>query len=317
MNHRLLTRRQKAENRRGRDRRNALRQRHSRRRNLLCLLHGECSASLESELSPAEALQLLAGHGNSARRLQRRLVRSGVASFGNPAAPIGAEPSFPIDRPRRWLQRSRRGIVVDCADARLLISLPAAIEPAIEVLQRSRTNWIRDVRILCSFVAATLLPWELAANVLFARGVLSRQLSAGEITAAKRALDFWRSYDLGRRRYQAAVATKELVLAPGDWALFSPHNLFTLLPGIRIPIAFRRSEYATNLIQQNEKLELDIHSMPELLPLFCHPLGQPTSPLRTGSAIGAVPQSKFPLLRRKVSAAPRTADFPVQLPLPS
>ena len=131
-------------------------------------------------------------------------------------------------------------------------------------------------------MAATLLPWELAANVLFARGVLSRQLSAGEITAAKRALDFWRSYDLGRRRYQAAVATKELVLASGDWALFSPHNLFALLAGIRIPLAFRRSEYATNLIQQNEKLELDIHSMPELLPLFCHPLGQPTSPLEPG-----------------------------------
>jgi hypothetical protein len=300
MNHRLLTRHQKAENRRGRDRRNALRQRHSRRRNLLCLLRGECSASLESELSPAEALQLLAGHGNSARRLQRRLFRSAVASFGNPAAPIiGAEPSFPIDRPRRRLQRTRQGMLVECcADARLLISLPAAIEPAIEVLQRSRTNWIRDVRILCSFVAATLLPWELAANVLFARGVLSRQLSAGEITAAKRALDFWRSYDLGRRRYQAAVATKELVLASGDWALFSPHNLFALLPGIRIPIAFRRSEYATNLIQQNEKLELDIHSMPELLPLFRHRLGQSTSPLRTGSAIGAAPQSRVALPRQ-------------------
>lgn len=313
MNHRLLTRREKAENRRGRNRRNALRQRHARRRNLLCLLHGECSAFLESELSPAEALQLLAGHGNSARRLQRRLVRSAVASFKNPAAPIGANALFPIDRPQRRLQRSRQGVVVDCvADARLLISLPAAIEPAIEVLHGTRTNCIKDVRILCSFVAATLLPWDLAANFLFARGVLSRQLSAGEITAAKRARDFWGRYDLGRRRYQAAVASEELLPAIGDWALFSPHNLFTLLPGIRIPIAFRRSEYATNLIQQNDKFELDVHSMPERLPLFCHALGQPTSPSRTVSAIGAAPQSKFSLARRKIPATRRASDFRVQ-----
>lgn len=274
MNHRLLTRREKAENRRGRDRRNALRQRHSRRRNLLCLLHGECSAFLDSELSPTEALQLLGGHGNSARRLVHRLVRSAVASFGNPAAPISADPLFPVDRPRRQLQRSRRGAVVGCfADARVLIPLPAAIEPAIKVLHGTRTSSITDVTIFCSFTAATLLRWELAANVLFARGILSRQLSSGEITAAQRAVDFWRSYDLGRMRYQAAIASEELAPAPGDWALFSPHNLSTLLPGIRIPIAFRRWEYAVNLIQQNEKFELDVHSMPERLPLFCHPLG--------------------------------------------
>ena len=276
MNHRLLTKREKAENRRGRDRRNAVRQRHSRRRNLLCHLHGECGVLLESELSRAEALQLLAAHGNSARRLVHRLVRCGLASFGSPAAPIGGNPFLPVDRPRRRLQRSRQGVfVAGFADARHLTLLPAAIEAALEVLHRTHTNSIKDVTILCSFVAATLLPSHLAAKVLFARGVLSRQLSAGEISAAEQAREFWRRYDLGRRRYQAAVTSEELVLAPGDWALFSPHNLSILLPGVRIPIAFTRSEYATNLIQQDDELELDVHSMPERLPLFCHPLGQP------------------------------------------
>ena len=171
------------------------------------------------------------GHRNSARRLVQRLVRSGLASFGNPAAPMGGNPSLAVDRPRRLLQHSKRGVLVDCfADARLLISLPASIEAAIEVLHRSRTNSIKDVTILRSFVTATLLPWDFAANVLFARGVLSRQLSAGEISVAEQAREFWRCYDLGRRRHWAAVASEELALALGDWALFSPHNLSTLLP---------------------------------------------------------------------------------------
>jgi hypothetical protein len=156
--------------------------------------------------------------------------------------------------------------------------LPTAIEEAIDSLRQAHATSINEMIVLCSFIAATHLHPALAAEVLFGRRILPRKLSDAKIGAAVNAGQVWRRYEEGRRRYRAACTSEGLLLATGDWAVFSPRDLSTLLPGIRIPIQLRRSGYATNLVRQNDGLELDVHSMPGLLPLFRHPLAGPGGP---------------------------------------
>lgn len=275
MNHRLITERERAESRRGRYRRKAWRQRCSRRERLLLRLHGDCGALLESELSSAEALLVLSGHGNSARRLVNRTIRSAFAAFGNLPAPNPETKLLRLDRPSRRLRRGRRGAVAaGFAEGKLVIPLPSAIEAAIESLRQAHATSIKEMVVLRSFSTATLLPLALAAEVLFGRGILLRKLSDAEISAAERVSQVCQHYEYGRRRFRAACTSEGLTRAAGDWAAFSPDDLSTLLPGLRIPILLRRSGYATNLVHENYELDLDVYSMPGLLPLFRHPLGR-------------------------------------------
>ena len=71
--------------------------------------------------------------------------------------------------------------------------------------------------------------------------------------------------------YCAAVEAGEITANAGDWALFHQQELHALLPGMRMPKAFRRAEYLANLVREPVGLCFDFYSL-QKLPLLRHPL---------------------------------------------
>lgn len=274
MNPRLLTVAEKAANYRGRNRRNAQRQARRRRERMigeLLAVAGPAACAAVDAVTGADSLDLLTAHLHRARSIVARIKRSvRIVRLSDPSN--CAVPCAPIARPSRVLRAGNRGRVFPA----LLNAGPAhrpgtPVQDALAVLARVRWDMSPHAAVDL-FVGSSGLPWAVAADLLHRRGLIPAAFSAPDINAIRDARAFWNLYRDGRAAFQAGVEAGEFAALAGDWAFFEAAQLATLLPGVRVPRALRRSCYLVNLVRDPVEVCLDMYSAPTCLPLIRHPL---------------------------------------------
>jgi hypothetical protein len=277
VNANLLTIGEKAENRRGRDRRNARRQALCRRQRLLRELvfaTGSGSGSVADQISAEESLELLSAHLRRARSIAVEIRRTWATAAGV-RAPLALAPiSEPLPRPERILRarnRSQRcpGLLI----AAVPLDRESSIVQAISEIKEKIQAGMSPVIALDFFVGSCDIPWQESNGLLAKCGLIPTPLSPIEVDATRCARAFWNGYAEGRSMFTTMIAAGEITIERGDWAVFNSRKLRELLPGMSIPRLLRRQTYLTNLVREGSDLCLDLYSYPGKLPLVRHPFG--------------------------------------------
>ncbi len=235
--------------------------------------------------SPEEATDLLFGSLASAKRALRCAERRQVVA---PADELCAPPSVQnpqnvpaAPRPLRVLSRLNRSSI-----------FPPLVPDEIEVDALSVNEILATMqlkyqdtpahRLLDAFATASGLSWEVCAQILLSRRLITKPIDSHDLVATRSAREFRNRYGQGRARYVVLLAAKGIREFQGDWAYFDDQEFQALLPGIIVPTKLKRDHYFTNLVSNGTHSSIDVYAVPTRSPLFQHPFLDDFNPLFFG-----------------------------------
>lgn len=247
----------------------------------------EVAASVRPEiLSPKDAAEILFLDLKSARqavvkaRRRAAMDRAAVQTVSS----IPGELSLAPPRPEHILSRLNRAAVFPPLVVQQNRVESGCLDEIIHFLSRPDARELPAPQLLDELVAASGISWENCAELLFLKRIVTSQIDLQCIDATRRARLFWNLFATGRERYVTLASIAEIPRWNGDWAFFDRAQLEALLPNIILPRKFRREEYLANYIEAipHGDSSLDLHLMPNGLPLFRHPFLGEFNPLSFG-----------------------------------
>lgn len=243
----------------------------------------EIAAQIPEDLSEAEAVGILLGRLETARRAFRSArLRQGMREVGVDFLPIpdAHNSTLPAPVPPKailsYLNRSR---IWPC----LVPPEPTSKVPLTELLQvirdrhRSGEPWYRLLDLL---VTGAGMPWQSGAKIL--RNLTGQIIEDDDFTMVAQARSFWVHFGEGRARLFILAKAQDITLpGAGDWAHFERSQLESILPGAIWPDHCQRREYLVNFIHDPQEARLDLYS-PSGLGLCRHPFPAAFNPVSFG-----------------------------------
>lgn len=235
--------------------------------------------------SPEEATDLLFGSLANAKRALRCAERRQVVAAADERClppPVQNSENLPAaSQPVPVLSRLNRSSI-----------FPPLVSDEIEVDALSVNEILATFqlkyqdtpahRLLDAFATASGLSWEVCAEILLSRRLITKPIDCHDLVATRSAREFHNRYGQGRARYAVLLAATKVQEFQGDWAYFDDHQFQDLLPGIIVPTKLKRDHYFTNWVSNDNHSGVDVYAVPTRLPLFRHPFLDDFNPLFFG-----------------------------------
>jgi hypothetical protein len=232
--------------------------------------------------SPEEATDLLFASLASAKRALRCAERRQVVAPADQRClppPVQNSENLPaVSQPVRVLSRLNRSSI-----------FPPLVSDEIEVEALSVNEILATFqlkyqdtpahRFLDAFATASGLSWEVCAEILLSRRLITKPIDCHDLVATRSAREFHNRYGQGRARYAVFLAATKVQEFQGDWAYFDDDQFQDLLPGIIEPTKLKRDHYFTNWVSSDNHSSVDVYAVPTRLPLFRHPFLDDFNPL--------------------------------------
>jgi hypothetical protein len=235
--------------------------------------------------SPEEATDLLFGSLASAKRALRCAERRQVVAPADehclPRSVQNSENLPAAPQPVRVLSRLNRSSI-----------FPPLVSDEIEIDALGVNEILATLhlkyqdtpahRLLDSFATASGLSWEVCAEILLSRRLITKPIDCHDLIATRSAREFQNRYGQGRARHVVLLAATKVQEFQGDWAYFDDDQFQDLLPGIIVPMKLRRDHYFTNWVSNDNHSSVDVYVVPTRSPLFRHPFLDDFNPLFFG-----------------------------------
>jgi hypothetical protein len=236
-------------------------------------------------LSPEEATDFLFGSLAQAKRVARRAERRQTVASAEGCSlpgPIQNSENLPsVPRPARVLSRLNRSSIFPPLAADEIAIEALKINEILAALQSKHQNAPAH-RLLDAFATASGLSWELCAEVLLRRKLITEPIDRHDLVAIQSAREFRYQYGQGRARYAVLLAEGKIQEFQGDWSYFDHDQFQDLLPGIIVPTKLKRHHYLANWVANGNYFSIDVYAAPTTAPLFQHPFLDDFNPLFSG-----------------------------------
>jgi hypothetical protein len=236
-------------------------------------------------LSGEEATDFLFGSLTQAKRVVRSAERRQAVASAEGCylpAPMPDPEDLPLAaRPARVLSRLNRSLIFPPLLADQIKIDALKVSEILAALESEHQNAPAHC-LLDALATASGLSWELCAQVLLHRKLLTMPIDRHDLVATQAAREFRNRYGEGRARYAVLLAERKIQKFQGDWSYFDRDQFQDLLPGIIVPTKLKRHHYLTNWVTNGKCSSIDVYAAPRGMPLFQHPFFDDFNPLFFG-----------------------------------